>query len=56
MEEDRTRQAEPSETPFLQRVYDRPLLLLVLGLAVMLLVYTAWGILEVMTLPEATLP
>lgn len=42
--------------PFFQRLYDRPFVLLALGLAVMLVVFTAWGLWEVMTLPQATLP
>lgn len=44
------------DVPFLQRLYDRPFLLLALGLAVMLVLFTAWGLWEVLTLPEATLP
>ncbi len=47
---------EPNEAPFFQRLYDRPFLLLALGLAVMLVLFTAWGLWEVLTLPEATLP
>jgi hypothetical protein len=42
--------------PFWQRVFDNVYLLLVLGLLVMLLVYTAWGMLEIYTMPQATLP
>jgi hypothetical protein len=42
--------------PFWQRVYDNVWLMLALGLIVMLVVYTAWGIWEVLTLPPATLP
>jgi len=46
----------PDGIPFFQRLYDRPFVLLALGLAVMLVVFTAWGLWEVMTLPQATLP
>lgn len=54
---DSTEEAPDSaEVPFFQRLYDRPFLLLVLGMAVMLILFTAWGLWEVMTLPEATLP
>lgn len=56
MDEDRAREDVPSEVPLLQRLYDRPFLLLFLGMAVMLLVFTGWGLLEVLTLPQATLP
>lgn len=47
---------DPADVPLLQRLYDRPFLLLVLGLAVMLILFTGWGLWEVLTLPEATLP
>ncbi len=47
---------DPADVPFLQRLYDRPFLLLALGLAVMLILFTGWGLWEVLTLPEATLP
>lgn len=59
MDEDRvdsTRPPTPAEIPLLQRLYDRPFLLLTLGMAVMLILFTAWGLLEVASLPEATLP
>lgn len=46
----------PSGTPFLQRLYDRPFVLLALGMAIMLIVFTGWGLWEVMSLPTATLP
>ncbi len=46
----------PEEIPFLQRLYDRPFLLLILGLLVMFVLFTAWGLVEVMRLPTATLP
>ncbi len=47
---------DAAEVPFFQRLYDRPFVLLALGLAVMLILFTAWGLWEVMTLPEAPLP
>ena len=46
----------PAEPPFLQRMYDRPFLLLVLGLVIMLGVFTFWGLWEILHLPQATLP
>jgi len=42
--------------PLGQRLYDKPFLLLVAGLAVMVLVYTLWGLVEIMSLPQAPLP
>ena len=48
---------ESSEVvPLGQRLFDNPFLLLVVGIVIMLVFYTGWGLWEVMTLPEATLP
>jgi hypothetical protein len=47
-------QNEP--TPVGQRFFDNMYLLLALGLLVMLLVFTAWGVWEVMSMPTGTLP
>jgi hypothetical protein len=46
----------PSEIPFLQRLYDSPFVLLVIGFVIMAGVYTGWGLWEILTLPTATLP
>ena len=56
MPELRDRDAAPVEVPLGQRLYDRTFLLLVCGVVVMVLVYTGWGLWEVLTLPPATLP
>ena len=45
-----------TEIPLGQRLFDRPFLLLIAGLVVMFGFYTLWGLYEVLTLPEATLP
>ena len=42
--------------PLGQRLYDNVFLLLVAGILVMAVVYTGWGIWELLTLPPATLP
>ena len=42
--------------PLLQRLYDSPFLLLVAGIVVMVVFYTAWGLWEILTLPPAPLP
>jgi hypothetical protein len=44
------------EIPLGQRLFDRPFLLLIFGLVVMFVFYTIWGLIEVMSLPQATLP
>lgn len=54
--------SERSETsgservPLGQRLYDQPFLLLAAGVLVMVVVYTLWGLVEVLSLPPATLP
>jgi len=49
--------AEPlPNVPLGQRLYDNPFLLLVLGIAVMAILFTGWGLWEVLTLPQAELP
>ena len=48
---------QPEERPTLgQRFFDNVLLLLFLGLVIMLTVFTGWGLWEILTLPQATLP
>ena len=42
--------------PLGQRLLERPFLLLVAGLVVMFGFYTIWGLVEIMSLPQATLP
>jgi len=46
--------AEP--VPLGQRLFDNMYLLLVLGVVVMLLVFTAWGLWEILSMPKGTLP
>jgi hypothetical protein len=42
--------------PLLQRLFDNVFLLLFLGLLVMLVVYTGWGLWEIVAMPQGTLP
>ena len=44
------------QIPLGQRLFDRPFLLLAAGLLVMVVIYTLWGLLEIMMLPQAPLP
>ena len=44
------------EIPLMQRLYDRPFLLLVLGVSVVWVFYTLWGLFEIFSMPQATLP
>lgn len=42
--------------PLGQRLYDNMFLMLGLGLLVMFVVFTGWGLYEILSLPAATLP
>jgi hypothetical protein len=56
MDEPRAGPGSPPDAPLLQRLYDRPFLLLVVGMVIMLIVYTFWGLWEIASLPQAPLP
>jgi hypothetical protein len=47
---------QPEKIPLLQRLYDKPFLLLIAGIIVMATFYTLWGLWEVIRLPQANLP
>jgi hypothetical protein len=48
---------EAKERPPLgQRFFDNVFLLLALGLIIMFVIYTGWGLWEILTMPKATLP
>jgi len=53
---DPTKGSDGSGVPLGQRLMDRPFLLLVAGLLVMAVFYTAWGLVEVLSLTDAPLP
>jgi len=48
--------ASEEPVPLGQRLFDNVFLLLAAGLLVMVLVYTGWGLVEVLSLPTAPLP
>lgn len=49
--------APPDEPiPLGQRLFDNMFLLLAAGLLIMLLLYTGWGLWEILSLPVAPLP
>jgi hypothetical protein len=48
--------AGSEEIPLGQRLFDRPILLLVACIVVMFVFFTGWGWVELATLPEAPLP
>jgi hypothetical protein len=48
--------APPESIPLGQRLFDRPFLLLVAGIVIMVLFYTGWGLWEILKLQPAPLP
>jgi hypothetical protein len=44
------------EIPLGQRLYDNWLVLMIAGIAIMAVIYTGWGLWEIATMPQATLP
>lgn len=48
--------SEEERLPLGQRLFDNVFLLLALGLSVMLTVFTAWGLWEILSMPKGTLP
>jgi hypothetical protein len=44
------------EIPWGQRFFDNHFLLMILCFVIMAVLYTGWGMAEIMLLPEATLP
>lgn len=53
---DGARPPETKQLPLGQRFFDNWMLLMVLGIVIMGLIYTGWGLWEIATMPEATLP
>jgi hypothetical protein len=47
---------QTEKPPLGQRLLDNPFLLLALGLLVMLVFYTGWGLVEILSLKPAPLP
>ena len=58
MSSDVTNQAEPDpqQMPLGQRLFDNWLLLMIAGIVIMAVIYTGWGLWEISSMPEATLP
>lgn len=46
----------PEKVPLGQRLFDSPFLLLILGIVVMAVFFTGWGLWEILTLPQSSLP
>lgn len=56
MNADDAREDARATVPLGQRFFDNWPLLMVLGIVIMLGVYTGWGLWEIATMPAATLP
>ncbi|MCC6349825.1 MAG: hypothetical protein IT347_09580 [Candidatus Eisenbacteria bacterium] len=56
MDESKPARGTEEKVPLGQRLYDRPFLLLILGIVVMLAFYTLWGLVEILSLKQAPLP
>ncbi len=41
------------DVPWMQRLLDNPFILLFLGVLVPMLLYTLWGVIDILTLPTA---
>ena len=55
--EEQKRDREPdAKVPLGQRLFERPFLLLIAGIVVMLAFYTLWGLYEILSLKPAPLP
>ena len=44
------------QPPLMQRLFDNVFLLLALGIVVMFVIYTGWGMWELLSMPKGTLP
>lgn len=49
-------QISQERVPLFQRLFDNVFLLLALGLLIMLVIFSGWGMWEIVSLPPATLP
>lgn len=47
---------QEERVPWGQKFYDSPFILLILGVLVMFTIFTGWGLIEILTMPQATLP
>lgn len=45
--------ADTAPVPFMQQLLDNPFLLLFLGVMIPMVVYTLWGVIDILTIPLA---
>ncbi len=46
-------ETETGPVPFIQQLLDNPFLLLFLGVLIPMVVYTLWGVIDILTIPLA---
>jgi hypothetical protein len=46
-------QGQDDQIPLMQKLLDNPFLLLFLGVMIPMVVYTLWGVIEILTVPLA---
>ena len=46
-------QSEPERIPIMQQIIDNPFLLLFLGVTIPTVLYTIWGVMEIVSIPIA---
>lgn len=46
-------ESEDEKIPFMQQLLDNPFLLLFLGVMIPMIVYTLWGVIDILTVPLA---
>lgn len=46
-------ESDDEKVPFIQQVLDNPFLLLFLGVMIPMVVYSLWGVIDILTIPVA---
>ncbi|HYD77675.1 hypothetical protein [Ramlibacter sp.] len=46
-------ESDDGKVPFMQQLLDNPFLLLFLGVLIPMIVYTLWGVIDILTIPVA---
>lgn len=46
-------ESDDEKVPFMQQLLDNPFLLLFLGVMIPMVVYTLWGVIDILTIPVA---
>ena len=46
-------ESEDEKVPFMQQLLDNPVLLLFLGVMIPMIVYSLWGVIDILTVPLA---